>query len=183
VKYFQSETLINAHASTVWNVITDAGNLTVWESGITTIDGELKHGAKIRIRTTAGGKRTFRFQVRQLPREVMTWTGGLPFGLLKRTRTFTLTPEKTLTRLRVTEELKGPLTVLDRKTSAEMMQALSDYVSATKSRAELFARGPWNKESPAADVAVHMPTGFVGRNPQHTTEQHRLSALGRPADR
>jgi uncharacterized protein YndB with AHSA1/START domain len=142
VKYFESETSINAPALTVWEVITDAGNLTVWESGITAIDGDLKNGRKIRIRTTAGGKRTFRVHVQQLQSQVMTWTGRLPLGLLKRTLTFALTPQKELTRLRVTEELQGPLVALLRKASADRAQPLNEYVSAVKSRAELFARWP-----------------------------------------
>lgn len=35
MEYFASEALINARAPTVWDVITDTGNFTVWESGIT----------------------------------------------------------------------------------------------------------------------------------------------------
>jgi uncharacterized protein YndB with AHSA1/START domain len=74
VEYFESEALINARASTVWEVITDAGNLTVWQSGITAIDGELRNGGTIRIKTTDGGGRILRFRVQQMPGEVMIWT-------------------------------------------------------------------------------------------------------------
>lgn len=109
MRLLESETLINARSSTVWNVITDAGNLTVWDSGITAIEGEIRNGGTIRIKTAARGARTVRIRVQQLPGEVMTWTGGLPLGLFKRIRTFTLSPHAGLTRLRVTEELSGPL--------------------------------------------------------------------------
>jgi uncharacterized protein YndB with AHSA1/START domain len=108
VEYFESEALINARASTVWEVITDAGNLTVWESGITAIDGELRNGGTIRIKTTDGGGRILRFRVQQMPGELMIWTRGLPFGLLKRIRTFTLSPQAGLTHLTVKEEVSGP---------------------------------------------------------------------------
>jgi hypothetical protein len=57
--YFASEALIGARASIVWEVITDAGNLTVWESGITAIDGELRHGGTIRINTPTPAAEAF----------------------------------------------------------------------------------------------------------------------------
>jgi hypothetical protein len=44
---------INARSSTVWDVITDAGNYTVWDSGITEIHGDIRNGGTIRIRTTS----------------------------------------------------------------------------------------------------------------------------------
>lgn len=75
--------LINARSSTVWDVITDASSYTVWDSGITEIDGDVRNGGTIRIRTTTSGNRRYRLRVEQIPGEVMTWTGGLPLGLFK----------------------------------------------------------------------------------------------------
>ena len=105
----EAETLINARSATVWEIITDARNYTVWESGITHFRGELRNGGTIRIRTHTGGNRAFRLRVRQMPGEVMTWTMGLPLGLLTGVRTFTLEPLGGMTYLRVKEEFTGPL--------------------------------------------------------------------------
>lgn len=140
VEYFESEALINARASTVWEVITDAGNLTVWESGITAIDGELRNGGTIRIKTTDGGGRILRFRVEQMPGEVMIWTRGLPLGMLKRIRTFTLSPQAGLTHLTVKEEVSGPPATLLGNTRPGTAQTLNDYVSAVSKRAELLDR-------------------------------------------
>jgi hypothetical protein len=140
VEYFESEALINARASTVWEVITDAGNLTVWESGITAIDGELRNGGTIRIKTTDGGGRILRFRVQQMLGEVMIWTRGLPLGLLKRIRTFTLSPQAGLTQLTVKEEVSGPLVTLLGNTRPDTAKTLNDYVSAVSKRAELLDR-------------------------------------------
>ena len=109
MKSFEAEALINARNSTVWEIITDGGNYTVWDSGITRIDGQLRNGGPIRVRTRTGGNRTFRLRVEQIPGEVMTWTGGLPLGLFKSVCTFTLTPRGGMTHLRVREEFTGPL--------------------------------------------------------------------------
>lgn len=140
MEYFESEALIDARASTVWEVITDAGYLTVWESWITAIDGELRNGGTIRIKTTDGGGRILRFRVQQMPGEVMTWTSGLPLGLLKRIRTFTLSPRAGLTHLTVKEEVSGPLVRLLGNTRLDTTQTLSDYVGAVGKRAELLDR-------------------------------------------
>lgn len=140
MEYSASEALINARASTVWEVITDAGNLTVWESGITAIAGELRNGGTIRIRTADGAGRTLRLRVQQMPGEVMTWTSALPLGLFKRVRTFTLSAQAGLTHLTVTEEVRGPLAGLLRSSPPATAQTLNDYVHAVRNRAELLDR-------------------------------------------
>ena len=138
-----AETLINARSSTVWDIITDARNYTVWESGITRIRGELCNGGTIRIRTHTGGNRTFRLRVRQMPGEVMTWTQGLPLGLLTGMRTFTLEPQGGMTRLRVKEEFTGPLCgLLLSEFVSDTQQAFNDYVDAVRKRAEILGRHP-----------------------------------------
>ena len=137
---FESTALINARSSTVWDIITDAGNLTVWESGITWIDGELRNGGTIRIKALWGKERPIRVRVQQLPGQVMTWKAGTPLGLLTRTRTFILTPQEGLTRFRVTDEFRGPLVRLADGTVPDAGQGLNDYVDAVKKRAELLDR-------------------------------------------
>ncbi len=137
----EAEILINAQGSTVWDIITDARNYTVWESGITHIRGELSSGGTIRIRTHTGGNRTFRLRVQQIPGEVMTWTRGLPLGLLTGVRTFTLEPLGGMTRLRVKEEFTGPLCgLLLWEFVSDTQQAFIDYVDAVRKRAEILGR-------------------------------------------
>jgi hypothetical protein len=140
VEYFESEALINARASTVWEIITDTGNLTVWESGITAIDGELRNGGTIRIKTTDARGRSLRLRVQQMPGEVMTWTSSLPLGLFKRIRTFTLSPRAGLTHLKVKEEVSGLLAALLGNTRPDTARTLNDYVHAVTKRAELLDR-------------------------------------------
>lgn len=141
MKSCESGALIDARKSTVWDVITDGGNFTVWNSGITHIDGELRHGGMIRVRTRTGGNRTFRFRVRQVPGEVMTWTGGVPLALAKSVRTFTLTPHGGQTLLRVRQDFAGPLPVLRWNAAVPAVEAvLAEYLSAVKVRAELLSR-------------------------------------------
>lgn len=139
----EAETLINAPSSTVWDVITDARNYTVWESGIIHFRGELRNGGTIRIRTRTGGNRTVRLRVQQLPGEVMTWTQGLPLGLLTGVRTFTLERLGGMTHLRVREEFTGPLCgLLLWEFASDTQQAFIEYVNAVRKRAEILGRNP-----------------------------------------
>ena len=136
----EAEALIDARKSTVWDIITDGGNYTVWDSGITRLDGELRRGGTIRVKARGCGNRAFRLRVRQTPGEEMTWTGGLPLGLLKGARTFRLTPHGGRTLLSVRQEFRGPLLGLWWKTAPDLERVTAEYVSAVKKRAELLGR-------------------------------------------
>ena len=136
---FESEEPINARSSTVWAIITDAGNFTVWESGISWIDGEVSNGALVRIRTV-DGRRTFRTRVQQMPGQVMIWKTGLIPGLLTWTRTYSLSPHAGLTHLRVKDEFGGPLLRFAGRALPVSPQDQHSYVAAVRRRAELLDR-------------------------------------------
>jgi hypothetical protein len=134
----EAEAHILAGAGTVWDIITDASNHPVWDSGITEVTGAFSHDGRIRVRTRDGGKRTFRLQVHQIPGWLMTWSGNLPLGLLKVIRTVTLTDHTGITHLTVQDTASGPLRGLVRKTLHAAEPALNRYVAAVKFRAELL---------------------------------------------
>ena len=78
-----------------------------------------------------------------MPGEVMTWTQGLPLGLLTGVRTFTLESVGGMTHLRVNEEFTGPLCrLLLSEFVSDTEQAFIDYVSAVRRRAEILGRHP-----------------------------------------
>ncbi|MBT2552842.1 SRPBCC family protein [Arthrobacter sp. ISL-5] len=132
--------LINARTSTVWAVLTDTGDLTVWESGITAVDGELRNGGRVRFHTTGTGRRSVRVRVQQVPGRVMTWTASLPLGLSKTIRTFTLAPAEGKTRFHVKDEHSGLLHRLGGHTLHLSDRPLADFVKSVKKRAELLDR-------------------------------------------
>lgn len=131
-----SEVLINARFSTVWDVLTDSGNMTVWNSGVTEIDGDLRDGETVRITTLRQGG-PVRARVRQDTGGVMTWTSALPMRLLRVVRSFSLIPDLGRTLLKVTVEASGPLL---RWSSPATQQDLDDFVAAARHRAELLDR-------------------------------------------
>ena len=134
----ESQRLVNARGSTVWDILTDSGNLTVWDSGITTVSGEIRNGAIIRICTRHGGDHKFRVRVEQIPGEVMTWTRTLPPGLGAAVRTFVLTQQESMTLLLVRDEAKGPLRRLIGSPFSSSQRDLDEFVDAVRKRAEII---------------------------------------------
>jgi hypothetical protein len=67
----------------------------------------------------------------------MEWTGGLPLGLFKGVRTFTLTPNPdSSTNFTVEEVFSGPLLPLFARSLPDMTQPFADFVAGLKARAE-----------------------------------------------
>ena len=126
--------MIQARSCTVWDIITDAANYTVLPSGITHADGYVHHSSIIRIR--AGGSRTLRLRVRQIPGKVMTWTAGFPLGFFNLSRTFALSLRGEKTYLRVKDEFRGPLFGPGGRPVPDLGQDCSGYVNAVNERAE-----------------------------------------------
>ena len=67
----------------------------------------------------------------------MTWTGGMPFGLFKGVRTFTLTPNAgngvTFT---IREDYSGPLLGLFARSIPDMTQTFENFAAGLKAFAE-----------------------------------------------
>jgi hypothetical protein len=140
VRSSEAEKLVNARSSTVWDILTDTSNVAVWESGITAIDGEMRNGTTIRIRTNGKERGGLRVRVQQLPGEVMRWRSVLPLGLLRRTFTVILLPEAGLTHLRITHEVSGLLSGFASKRLPATPAVLQTFVDAVGNRAELLDR-------------------------------------------
>lgn len=133
-----AQALILARPATVWDVLTDTGNYAVWDSGISAIKGELRHGGTIRVQTRNSGRKTLRFRVALLPEYSITWTRTLALGLARLTRTVTLTDHSGFTHLHVIETNRGALSDSLEGTAPDTGQILREFVDALKSRAELL---------------------------------------------
>ena len=93
MKAFSVKTSISATPERIWAVLTDAAGYVRWNNTIEKVEGKIALGERITVRPKLNPGRTFPVKVVefQLPCR-MVWTGGLPLGLFKGERTFTLTP-------------------------------------------------------------------------------------------
>jgi hypothetical protein len=134
---YAADTIISAPAARVWSVITDAAAYPSWDSGVTKVEGRIADGQKITVHAAVAKGRAFPVKVAfDPPGRTMTWTGGMPLGLFRGVRTFTVTEEGGATRLSVVEEFTGPLLPLMRRSMPDLQPSFDQYVAGVRARAE-----------------------------------------------
>lgn len=137
MKSYEASTTIDAAPPTVWAILTDAPGYSRWDSGVERVEGDIAPGEKIKVWSKADPGRTFPVVVTEFaPDRKMTWTGGMPMGLLKGVRTFTLTPEAGETRFRMREEYTGPLLPLIWRSMPDLGPSFRQFADGLKARAE-----------------------------------------------
>ena len=135
--HFESTALINARPEAIWAILTDASAYPEWDSGVVRLEGRIKPQEKIKVVSEVNPKRAFPVKVTEFaPAERMVWTGGMPLGLFKGQRTFTLTPEDGATRFTMREEFTGPMTPLIWRSMPDMQPSFEKFAGGLKARAE-----------------------------------------------
>lgn len=134
---FDASVTIDAPPDSVWTVLTDLPAYPSWDSGVTKTEGEIAAGAKIKLWTEVSPGRAFPLKVATLDRpSSMIWTGGVPLGLFKGTRTFTLTPDGPGTHVNVHEDFEGLLVGLIGRNLPDLQPSFEQFVAGLKARAE-----------------------------------------------
>jgi hypothetical protein len=142
VKSYQASSTIQASPDTVWSILTDAGGYTGWDSGVERVEGRIGPGEKIRVFSKVSPGRAFPVEVVALePGRRMVWSGGMPLGLFKGVRTFTLAPEGEATRFTVREEYTGPLLPLIWRSMPDLGPSFEQFARGLKGQAERPAGG------------------------------------------
>jgi hypothetical protein len=138
MKEFSATRSINAAPETVWRIITDAPNYPTWDPGVIRIEGTIAPGETVTAYSKLSPKRAFPAKVTVFePGKRMTWTGGMPLGLFKGVRTFTLDarPDGSV-EFTLRETFSGPLLPLIGRTIPDMTQNFEDFVDGLKQHAE-----------------------------------------------
>src|SRR5512145_962124 len=94
MKEYSATTMINASPDTIWAILINAPGYPEWDPGVDRIEGRIAPGEKITAFTKLSPGRAFPVKVTEfVPNQKMTWSGGMPLGLFKGERTFTLAPQ------------------------------------------------------------------------------------------
>jgi hypothetical protein len=111
MKAYDAAAEIKARPETIWAILTDAPGYQRWDSGVERVEGSIASGGKIKVVSKANPGRAFPVKVTEFtPGQRMTWSGGMPLGLFKGVRTFTLAPGSDgTTGFTMREEYTGPL--------------------------------------------------------------------------
>src|SRR3954471_20232199 len=139
MRSYESSATIDASPDEVWQVLVDGPAYAAWDSGVERIDGTIAPGETIKVRSEAAPGRAFPVKVTGFePGRSMTWSGGMPLGLFRGVRTFTLAPEGDgrTTRFSMREEYTGPLLPLIRRSMPDLGPSFRQFADGLKARAE-----------------------------------------------
>lgn len=138
MKAYTATTTIKAAPETIWAILTNAAAYPEWEPGVERIEGRIAPGEKITAFTKYSPGRAFPATVTEfVPGRKMTWTGGMPLGLFKGVRTFTLTPQSNgATEFTLREEFSGPLLPIFGRSIPDLTSPFEQFVAGLKRRAE-----------------------------------------------
>ena len=138
MKSNESSASIEAAPGAIWRILTDARGFADWDSGVVSVEGEIAPGEKLKIVSEANPGRAFPAKVTEFePAERMVWSGGMPLGLFKGVRTFTLTPGAGgSTEFKMREEYTGPLLPMIWRSMPDLGPSFEQFARGLKARAE-----------------------------------------------
>jgi hypothetical protein len=138
MKSYDATATIQASPEAIWAILTDAPGYQVWDSGVVRVDGRIAPGEKITVVSKANPGRSFPVKVTEFtPGQRMTWSGGMPLGLFRGVRTFTLSPQSDgATTFTVREEYTGPLLPLIWRSMPDLGPSFKQFADGLKQRAE-----------------------------------------------
>ena len=120
-----------------WAILTDGPEYARWDSGVIRVEGAIAPQEKIKVVSEANPKRAFPVKVTEFaPGERMVWSGGMPLGLFKGVRTFTLAADGAATRFTMREEYTGPLLPMIWRSMPDLGPSFEQFAQGLKARAE-----------------------------------------------
>jgi hypothetical protein len=138
MKYYESTAHIDAPPASVWSVLMDGANYPKWDSGVESVEGTIADGGRITVRSEVSPGRAFPVKVqRNEDGSTMTWSGGMPLGLFRGVRTFTVNSTTGIeTDFRMREEYSGPLLGLIWKSMPDLGPSFEQFARGLKVRSE-----------------------------------------------
>lgn len=134
--------VIDAPAEAVWRLLSDASSYERWNRAVVSIEGHIAEGSQIRLVSIADPKRTFKLTVTEVraPNH-MVWADGMPLGLFKGRRTFTITDRTGACEFSMVEDFTGPLAGLITRAIPDLTPSFETFADGLKAEAEAEAAG------------------------------------------
>jgi hypothetical protein len=138
MKVSSAATEINASPEKIWGILTDGAKYTEWDPGIVSLAGKIAPGEKLTIYAKISPNRAFKVTVSEFtPNRKMVWSSGMPLGLFKGERTFSLEPQENgSTKFDLKEVFTGLLLPLIGGSIPDLSSTFAEFAAALKLRAE-----------------------------------------------
>lgn len=142
MKTFAATATINAPASTVWALLTDGAAYPSWNTTVDRVEGRIAPGERIKVFVKINPGRAFPVKVAEFePERRMVWSGGMPLGLFKGERTYTLTAKgEGAVEFAMREVFSGLFSPMIEKSIPDLQPAFDEFAAALKRAAEARAK-------------------------------------------
>jgi hypothetical protein len=136
MKAFEVTTRVNAPAERVWETLLDTALWPSFDPAIERVDGAPIRGGTMTVHTTRG--RAFPMKVTTLvAHQRMVLTGGMPLGLFKGERTYTVSPNPDgSVQFSMREAFTGLLAPLVGRSLPDMQPSFDTFAANLKHRSE-----------------------------------------------
>jgi hypothetical protein len=138
MKSFSTSTIVHASPENIWNILTNASDWSNWNPTVIRVEGKIALGEKITLYAKVNPNRAFPLTVTEfVPSERMVWSGGMPLGLFKGERTYTLNqkPDGSV-EFSMQEIFSGLMAPLIAGSIPDLKPSFDEFASALKRRVE-----------------------------------------------
>jgi len=136
---FHAARRIAAPPDRVWALLVDLPSWRDWNPTVVSIEGDVTPGGTVRLVSTVNERRTFALRVTELiPPQRMVWASGMPLGLFRGVRTYSLVPAvgDVGTDFAMTEVYSGALAGLIGRSIPDLDPSFEAFADAIKAAAE-----------------------------------------------
>ncbi len=127
---------INADPSIIWALLTNASDFTRWNSTVTGLEGEIKLGGKLKLKSYLDDKRIFKIGVKEFqPESRMVWGDG------NGTRVFTLEKQEAGVVFSMVEKMGGLTFPLWSRFLPPFEESFERFAADLKKEAEMINNG------------------------------------------
>lgn len=135
---YETTATIDAPPERVWSILTDVPGYARWNEAVVSISGRIAVGEKLDLVSVANPKRTFHPKVTRLaPPDSMVWSDGMPLGLFKGERTYTIASDGNGgSRFHMKESFTGPMAGLIGKSIPDLTPSMELFAAGLKAEAE-----------------------------------------------
>jgi|SRR5665213_3132193 len=132
---------IEASPQRIWELLTNTASYPSWNPAVVSLQGRIADGEKIELLSTVSPKRKFSLKVSGVqPQQGMVWSDGMPLGLFKGVRTFSLRQlGSSETEFSMQEIYSGPLAPLITKAIPNLDESFAQFADGLKAAAESTA--------------------------------------------
>lgn len=134
---YKVQRTIQARPERIWELLTDSAGYASWNPTVVSLEGRIAVGETIKLVSTVNPKRTFSLKVTELegPRR-MVWSDGMPLGLFKGVRTYSLRPTDAGSEFDMEEVYSGPLAPLITRAIPDLTDSFVRFTEGLKAASE-----------------------------------------------